>query len=156
MIYNLFLNSTTDTPLTNYYSAVSSSNRGQRIYAVDWSFLPPDKKFEVSFRFASKAGAFTASDLYFITVDFGPVSTCLSAGSMVRRQNNNILGILKAQMVSTTAGDLQLISLPNENAPILILGRPTNNFVEVKIMSSPSSQYNLGSDYILILTFKEV
>jgi hypothetical protein len=156
MIYNLFLNSTPNNPLTNYHSAITANNRGQRVYAVDWSFLPENKKFEVSFRFASKASAFTANDLYYITTNFGPTSTSLSGGSMVRRQNNNIIGTLKVRSISTTAGDLQLVSLPLENEPVLLLQRPTNNLLEVSIMSNPSTQYNLTTDYLLTLSFTEV
>ena len=43
MIYNLFLNAYTNAPLTNYYSAVSATEYAQRVFAIDWSFLPQDK-----------------------------------------------------------------------------------------------------------------
>jgi len=86
MIYNLFLNSTTDNPLSNYYSAASAANRGQRIYAVDWSFLPENRKFEVYFRFASASGAFTANDLCFITTNLGPTHSTVSGSSIVERK----------------------------------------------------------------------
>lgn len=156
MIYNLFLNSTTDTPLTNYYSAVSATNRGQRIYAVDWSFLPENKKYEVSFRFATKSSAFTANNLCYLTANFGLTSTSVIAGSGVNIRNSNILGVLKPRPASSTANDAQLSALPNDNEPVLILDRPRDNFVEIKIIDNTFSQLNLSVDYILILSFKEV
>ena len=156
MIYNLFINATTNVPLTNYYSAQDANDRGQRIYAVDWSFLPEDKKFKVSFRFNSLGGSFTSNNLLYITTSFGPNANSVSAGSSVARKPNNILGILKVRQGTTATTDLCLASFPDNNRPLFLNGRPNDNLLEIKIMSNPTTQYNLGVDYILILSFEEV
>jgi hypothetical protein len=155
MIYNLFLNSTTDNPLTNYYSAASAANRGQRVYAVDWSFLPENKKYEVSFRFATRSGTFTANNLCYITANFGLTSTSVSGSSGINIRNNNILGIVKSRLASSAVNDAQLSALPGDNEPVLLLDRPKNNFVEIRILDNTLAQLNLTVDYILILSFKE-
>jgi hypothetical protein len=155
MIYNLFLNSTTNNPLTNYHSAIDPNNRGQRVYAVDWSFLPENKKFEVSFRFATRSAAFTANNLCYLTSNIGPVSTSISGGSITQKKSNNILGIVKSRIASSTVNDSQLSALPSDNEPILLLDRPQNNFVEIRILDNALAQFSLSVDYILILTFKE-
>lgn len=156
MIYNLFLNSVTNNPLTNYYSAVSATNMGQRIYAVDWSFLPENKKFKVSVRFNSLAGSFNANDLYFLTANFGPMANSVSGGSATTRQHNSILGILKVRQGTTATNDLCLTAFPDNNQPVFLNGRPNNNFLEIRIMSNLTTQYNLTVNYQMILSFEEV
>ena len=95
MIYNLFLNAYTNAPLTNYYSAGSSADYSQRVFAIDWTFLPHDKNFKVSFKFASRAATLTNSDQIYVTANFLPNSTTLSGGSMVQQNNTSLLGLLK-------------------------------------------------------------
>ena len=154
MIYNLYLNSLANTPLTNYYSAVLSTNRGQRIYAVDWSFLPDNKQFEVSFKFLSRGLTLTANDIYNLTANFTQPN-CISAGSDIRRNTNSILGVIKPRQV-TSSTDVQLVANPKDNEPIFLLKRPVDNFLEIKILDNDGAQYNLGQDYIMIISFEEV
>lgn len=160
MIYNLFLNSSTDVPLTNYFSAETTLNRGQRIYAVDWSFLPENKKYKVTFRFNTLGGSFTSNNLLFITTNFGPLSSSVSAGSITSRQNNSILGVLKVRQGTTATTDLCLVSFPKENEPVFLYNRPTNNFLEIRLISviptvPPTPFHNLATDYVMILSFEE-
>jgi len=154
MIYNLYLNSLANTPLTNYYSANTTLNRGQRIYAVDWSFLPEDKQFEVSFKFLARGLTLTANDIYYITGNFNQPN-CITAGSDIRRNTNNILGVVKPRQV-TGSTDVQLIASPKDNEPILLLRRPNDNFLEIKLITNNGTQYNLANDYLMILSFQEV
>jgi hypothetical protein len=156
MIYNLFLNSRETDPLTNYHSAVSANDRGQRVYAVDWSFLNDDKKYEVYTRFSSRSGDFTANNLCFLTANIGLRSTTASGSSLVTKNGNNVLGVLKVRMASTVLNDFQLSSLASDNQPLSILGRPRDNFLEIRILDNTGAQFNLTTDYILILSFKEV
>lgn len=155
MIYNLFLNSTTNTPLTNYFSTIDAANRGQRIYAVDWSFLPDNKKYKVTFRFSSSAGTFTSNTLLFLTADLGPTPNSVTGGSLIRRNNNNILGILKVRQGTVATNDLSITNFPTNNEPVFLDNRPNNNFLEVKLQTTPSTQFNLAVDYLMILSFEE-
>jgi hypothetical protein len=157
MRYNLFLNSTTDNPLTNYYSANATANRGQRVYAVDWSFLPENKKYEISFRFASKSGTYTADNLLYVTATIGLLSTTATGSSITARKNNRVLGVLKPRQASPTVNDIQLSALASDNEPLTILSRPADNYLEILIMDATTGlQYNLTTDYVLILTFTEI
>lgn len=154
MIYNLFLNSTTNTPLTNYVSAVSAANRGQRLYAVDWTFLPQNKKFKVSFKFVSRQLVLTANSIYYVSANFTQ-PTSVTAGSVVTRKPNTILGTLKPRRVSSDT-DCQLTSNPDDNEPVYLLDRPANNFLEITILdTSTALQYNLAADYLMVLTFDD-
>ena len=154
MIYNLYLNSLANNPLTNFYSANSNANRGQRIYAVDWSFLPEDKQFEVSFKFLARGLTLTANDIYYITANFNQPN-CITAGSDIRRNTNNILGVVKPRQI-TSSTDVQLVASPKDNEPILLLERPNDNFLEIKVITNTGTQYNLANDYLMILSFHEV
>lgn len=154
MIYNLYLNSLTNNPLTNYYSANSTNNRGQRIYAVDWSFLPEDKEFQVSFKFISRGLTLTANNIYNIVANFNQPN-CISAGSDIRRNTNSILGVIKPRQI-TGDTDVQLIANPKDNEPVSLLKRPNDNFLEIKIVDNDGVQFNLGQDYLMILSFEEI
>lgn len=153
MIYNLFLNSTTDAPLTNYASAIDPLNTGQRIYAINWDFLPENKKYKVTFRFISKSASLTANDLIFLTANFGTSLNSFSGGNRVEKNPNILLGIVKPRQISSST-DCQFSSLTKDNSFIMI-NRPTNNFLEIKLMSSLSVQYPLAVNYILVLSFEE-
>ena len=134
MIYNLFLNSYTDAPLTNYYSATTASAYAQRVFGVDWSFLPQDKKFKVSFKFSSRAASLTNSDQVYVTANFLPNSTTLAGGSVIQQNNTSILGMLKVRTANTNVTtDLQYFANPNDNKPVFLYGRPANNFLEINI-----------------------
>ena len=128
MIYNLFLNSYTNAPLTNYYSAVSATDYSQRVFGIDWSFLPPDKNFKVSFKFSSRAASLTNSDQIYVTANFLPNSTTLAGGSVVQQNNTSLLGLLKVRPATASNADMQYFSNPNDNLPIYLYGRPNNNF----------------------------
>ena len=154
MIYNLFLNSTTDIPLTNYYSAVLDTNRGQRVYAVDWSFLPEDTKFKVSFKFISKNASLTGANVYNIVTNFTQPNS-VSGGNEMRRYTNTILGTVKPRMVTGTT-DVQLIANPLNNDPIVLNERPSNNLLEIKVLDFANAQYNSPLDYLMIISFQEM
>lgn len=153
MIYNLFLNSTATTPLTNYFSAVSATNRGQRVYAVDWSFLPENKKFKVNFKFVSRQLALTANSVYYISSNFTQ-PTSATAGSVVARRPNTILGTVKPRRVSSDT-DCQLTANPDDNEPVYLLDRPRDNFLEIRVLDTTASQYNLAVDYLMVISFED-
>ena len=91
MIYNLFLNSTSSHALTT-----SAANRGQRIYALDWSFLPQYKRYKITFRFVSKKGSYTGDDNYIVTANFGPLFSSFTGGKNVEQKSNLNLGFYHA------------------------------------------------------------
>jgi hypothetical protein len=155
MIYSLILNSTTNTPLTNYFSANASGNRGQRVYAVDWTFLPENKKFKVTFKFASKKiTALTADNIAYITANFSQPNHIMGS-NLVRRNPTPCLGILKPNYVSA-ATDMQYSSNPTENQPTFLFERPSNNFLEITVLDLANTQVNITVDYLMVLYFEEI
>ena len=157
MIYNLFLNSYTNAPLTNYYSAVSAVEYAQRVFAVDWSFLPQDKKYNVSFKFASRSASLTNDSQVYVSANFLPSSTTLTGGSIVQQNNNNILGLLKVRAATTLGtGDMQYFANPLDNKPVSILGRPNDNFLEITLRNITGVQATLTSIvWYMIISFEE-
>ena len=155
MIYSLFLNSTTNTPLTNYYSTVDSNNRGQRVYAVDWSFLPDDKQFKVTFKFASKKiASLTADNTAFICANFTQTNNVVG-GNEVRRKPFRFLGIVKPYYVSA-ATDMSYSANPVENDPIYLSKRPDNNFLEITVCDMTNTLATIAVDYLMVISFEEI
>lgn len=155
MIYNLVLNSTT------YLSAASSTDMGQRVYGVDWSFLPENKKFKVSFAFTSKQYAttpYTYSNIYMLAANFGPLALVFDGGSTIQKRSSSVLGFLRVvQGNTTTAADSILAATTLDNPPFMILSRPTNNLLEVWVWKNTTSTGSaMPTDYILTLSFEEV
>lgn len=157
MIYNLFLNAYTNAPLTNYYSATTASEYAQRVFAIDWSFLPQDKKFKVSFKFASRAASLTNSDQIYVTANFLPNSTTLAGGSVVQQNNTSLLGLLKVRAATPSNADMQYVSNPNDNLPVYLFGRPTNNFLEIVLKTYAGVNATLTNlIWYMIISFEEV
>lgn len=151
MIYNLFLNSTVYHPLTT-----SATNRGQRIYGLDWSFLPQYKRYKITFRFVTKKASYTGDDNYVVTANFGPLFSSFTGGKNVERKNNLNLGFLSPRQGTTANTDLQLYALPSDNPPVSMNDRPSNNYIEILLVGMDGiTQYNLTVDYLMIISFTE-
>lgn len=150
MIYNLFLSSNV------YFSANTSTDMGQRVYAIDWSFLPEDKQYKVKMRFNSLKYGFSGNDVYSVNASFGPNATTFQGSNKVERKNNNSLGIIRPQMSTVASTEMQLIALPDDNPPIYLQYRPNNNLLEIIIRTIQGNQYGLNAEYFLILSFEEV
>ena len=157
MIYNLFLNAYTNAPLTNYYSAVSATDYSQRVFAIDWSFLPQDKNFKVSFKFASRAASLTNSDQIYVTANFLPNSTTLAGGSVVQQNNTSLLGLLKVRAGTPSNADIQYFSNPKDNLPVYLFGRPNNNFLEIILKTYAGVNATLTNlIWYMVISFEEV
>ena len=157
MIYNLFLNAYTNAPLTNYYSAVSATDHSQRVFAIDWSFLPHDKKFKVSFKFSSRAATLTNSDQIYVTANFLPNSTTLAGSSVIQQLNTSLLGLLKVRAATPSNADMQYVSNPNDNLPVYLFGRPTNNFLEIVLKTYAGANANFTNlIWYMVISFEEV
>ena len=157
MIYNLFLNAYTNAPLTNYYSAVSATDYSQRVFAFAWSFLPNDKKFKVSFKFASMAATLTNSDQIYLTANFLPNSTTLAGSSVIQQLNTSLLGLLKVRAATPSNADMQYVSNPNDNLPVYLYGRPTNNFLEIILKTYAGANANFANlIWYMVISFEEV
>ena len=157
MIYNLFLNAYTNAPLTNYYSATTATEYAQRVFAIDWSFLPQDKNFKVSFKFASRAASLTNSDQIYVTANFLPNSTTLAGGSIVQQNNTSLLGLLKVRPATTGTNDLQYFANPDDNMPVYLYGRPNNNFLEIILKTYAGGNASLTNlIWYMVISFEEV
>ena len=158
MIYNLFLNSYTDAPLTNYYSATTANAYAQRVFAVDWSFLPQDKKYNVSFKFASRSASLTNNDQVYVNANFLPNSTTLAGGSIIQQKNTSILGLLKVRAATTNVTtDLQYYANPIDNSPVYLYGRPCDNFLEITLKSYSGVNATLTNIvWYMIISFEEI
>jgi hypothetical protein len=152
MIYNLYLNS-----LIYHASTPTPGNRGTRIFAVDWSFLP-DKQFKLTFRFITrKLTTLTCDNNYLIQCNLGATTT-RSGGdgsNQIGAASNTIIGMVYSRpATTTTTADLQLTATYLENPPIFLNSRPSNNLLTVQIVDYLNGVYNLSVEYMLILSFE--
>jgi hypothetical protein len=58
-------------------------------------------------------------------------------------------------MVTGTA-DVQLMANPFHNEPIFLNERPSNNFLEIKVLDFANAQYNLGVEYLMTISFEAI
>ena len=156
--YNLFLRS------NNYYSTTNTANTLNRTYAVDWTFLPKDKHFKVTFNFCSnrfQAGTTLNNRQYLELTNLGGYNS-FTGGNNVEKNVNNILGGLKIKQASkrTSAGqqtDINYRANDKSNSPIYLNDRPSSNFLTIDIISilgSPDA--SLTAQYYIKLCFEEI
>ena len=105
-------------------------------------------------RFSKKA-SFTAEDSYIITANFGPLFSSFTGGKNIEQKSNLNLGFLACRQGTTANTDLQLYSLPLDNPPVSMNDRPSNNYIEILLLSMDGTQYNLTVDYLMIVSFTE-
>jgi hypothetical protein len=156
-VYNLFLTS----------SNVFKTNSATRdlVYAVDWSFLPDNKAFNVSCRFASSDLNITASCMGAITWDVMN-SYSYTGSATTSKQSNGVIAYIKVRGTSTSTTNNQLYVSPKNMTPVYIPARPNSNLLNIKLVNANAlndllttfpGSVNSASPavYILMLNFEE-
>ena len=160
MNYKLTLNSST------YFSKLNATNNLSITYAIDWTFLPKDKSFLVSFRFITNRYSIfaTANNRQFlVNANLGQYNN-YTGNAILNKMQNNVIGGLKMYQASprTATGnhtDMAYKANIKNNKPIYINKRPTDNFLTISISSIIDGDTNLSSftlPYQMDLFFQEI
>jgi hypothetical protein len=156
MIYTITI------PSTNKLSGDPAAPIGNATYQIDWSFLPNDCDFKMSFTFISKqeaaAGASVMNQVYLITSPDLASRLVYSAGKTTTTQSSPDLGYVYPNFAVVGASTYYgFIARATDNNPIYIRGRPTSNQFTVQIYSTDKSFiHNMAADYVLTLTFEKI
>ena len=162
MNYKLTLNSST------YFSKLNATNNLSITYAIDWSFLPKDKSFLVSFRFITNRynfGTTPANNRQFLVNANLGQSNNYTGDATLDKIQNNILGGLKLYRASTRSADGAFTDTAykaniHTNSPIYIDRRPTDNYLNIVITSiiDPDTNFlnNFTQGYQMVLFFQEI
>jgi hypothetical protein len=156
-VYNLFLSS------QNVFKTNSATR--DLVYAVDWSFLPDNKSFNVTCRFGSSDINVTSSCMGCITWDILNTNSYTGSGQ-TSKQSNGVLGFIKVRGTSTNTTNNQLYISPKNMTPVYIPARPNCNLLNIRLVNANALNDLLttfpGSStpaspavYILILNFEE-
>ena len=156
-VYNLFLTS----------SNVFQTNSATRdlVYAVDFSFLPDNKAFNVTCRFGSSDINITASCMGAIVWDVMNSNSYTGSGQ-TSKQSNGVLAYIKVRGTSTSTTNNQLYVSPKNMTPVYIPVRPNGNLLRIRLVNADDLNVLLttfpGSGtavspavYILMLNFEE-
>ena len=141
MSFNLYINSSVYHP-----STISAANVSQRVYAVDWSFLPNNKKFKVSFHYLSGRGQYNPDNTGYIVMNFNNSSNVTSS-SIVEYQSTNMIGCFMPVIGSTRAAagipsDIFMSANPDDNPPFILNSNSLNSLLEVLIYNADGTQFN--------------
>jgi hypothetical protein len=156
-VYNLFLTS-------NNVFKTNSATR-DLVYAVDWSFLPDNKSFNVTCRFGSSDLNVTSSCMGAIVWDVLNSNSYTGSGQ-TSKQSNGVLAYIKVRGTSTSTTNNQLYVSPKNMTPVYIPARPNGNLLNIKLVNANAlndllttfpGSVNAASPavYILILNFEE-
>lgn len=156
-VYNLFLTS------QNVYQTNSATR--DLVYAVDWSFLPENKAFNVTCRFSSSDINITANCMGAITWNILN-SNSYTGASTTSKQSNGVLAYLKIRGTSGSTGNNQLYVSPKSHTPLYLPSRPNSNLLNIKLVNVDDLQTLLTttlssgvsanpSNYVLIISFEE-
>ena len=155
MSYNLYINSTVYHP-----STISATNVAQRVYGVDWSFLPNNKKFKVSFDYASGRGQLNPDQTGYIVMNLNNSSNVTNS-KIVEFQSTNIIGLFMPVVGSTrnSAGipsDISMIANPKDNPPFILSSNSLNSLLEVVLYNLDGTQFvmPLNKNYQMTLHFE--
>ena len=155
MSYNLYINSTVYHP-----STISAANVSQRVYAVDWSFLPKNKKFKVSFHYLSGRGQLNPDNTGYIVMNLNNSSNVTSS-SLVEYKSTNMIGFFMPVIGSTRAAagipsDISMIANPNDNPSFILSSNSLNSLVEIILYNLDGTQFvmPINKNYQMTLYFE--
>lgn len=157
MIYTLNLDSTI------YFSSLTGSNNyGHRVYAVDWSFLPENKKFKMTFKLQSKRrsslGYNAGANIIRVRCNLnGLFNQNINGGYNVNKSNNDFIGLMVIKRSSEGSNDNQLRTFPHHNPPTFLSGRPTGNFITIETLNNTGIRNSgITGPYLMSLYFEVV
>lgn len=156
-VYNLFLTS------QNVFQTKDAVR--DLVYAVDWTFLPDNKAFNVSVRFSS-------SDIQVTGNCFGAItwnvmnSNSYTGSSTTSKQSNGVLAYLKVRTTSSSNTNNQLYVSPKSHTPVYIPVRPNGNLLNIRLVNVNDLNTLLTTTltsgvsanpayYLLVLSFEE-
>jgi hypothetical protein len=148
MSFTLLLESDAGTANGGLTSSVS--------YNFNWSILPNDFPYEMTFSFASRdAGALTASSQYEIRITgLNAVSRAYAPTTRAVAGSTNCIGLVRPNSVQATH---YLSSTYQDNPPVYLLERPSGNNFTIEIISVDGvTTPAFTMKWALILFFKKV
>jgi hypothetical protein len=156
-VYNLFLTS------QNVFQTNSATR--DLVYAVDWSFLPDNKAFNVSCRFSSSDINITNNCMGAIVWDILNSNSYTGSGQ-TSKQSNGVLAYLKIRGTSQATSNNQLYVSPKNMTPVYLPIRPNGNLLNIRLVNVNDLNTLLTTtlisgvaanpaNYILIISFEE-
>tara|TARA_B110000285_G_scaffold163912_1_gene183031 strand:- start:5089 stop:5559 length:471 start_codon:yes stop_codon:yes gene_type:complete len=132
-------------------------------YALDWSFLEQSEDYDLTFSFVV-----TGEKSY---EQFGEIN-CIGlsglgtqiltykASDSTSAKNSNVIGLIERDVYARQDGNaMQSFKASTRNVPVILKGRPSNNFFQVDILKNStefaSNALSGTNEYILILHFNK-
>jgi hypothetical protein len=122
-------------------------------YNFNWSFLPDDSEYEMSFAFVSRdAGALTADTQYELRLTgLGSITQCYLPTTASVANSSTTIGLLRPDSVANTH---YITANYADNPPVHLLQRPKGSNFNVEIWNLDGvSQPNYNMKWTLILYF---
>ena len=156
-VYNLFLTS------QKVYQTIDATR--DLVYAVDWTFLPDNKAFNISVRFSSSDINVTGNCFGCITWDVMN-SNSYTGSATTSKQSNGVLAYMKVRGTSGVTTNNQLYVSPKNHTPVYLPIRPNGNLLNIKLVNVNDLQTLLTTtltsgvaviptNYVLIISFEE-
>ena len=163
----------------------NSGSNGDAIYNINWSFLPDNCDYKISFSFISKqeatAGNSVMNQVYLISSpDLGSRQSYI-AGKTTTTVSSNEIGAIYPYAIQVSAAQTGTITnntaptantttqtigfntyygfkaAASDNVPIYMRGRPTSNQFTVQIYAIDKSFIHaMSADYALTINFEKV
>lgn len=145
----------------NYFSTLTSdTNYSHRVYAIDWSFLPDNKKFKMTFNFQTKArtvnGFNAGANIIRLRCSFeGKFQQNINGSNQASKQSNDFIGCVVIKRASNTTNDNHILTLPHHNPPTFLPSKPTGNFITVETINNTDIRNTgLTGSYLMTLFFE--
>lgn len=158
MIYKVDLDSNV------FFSSLTGTGlHSHRVYAIDWSFLPENKKFKMTFKIQSRTrtsgGGYNATfNSVRVKCNFqGIFDQNINAGNLTSKQNNDFIGLIVIKRSSNTLNDNQIRTFPHHNPPVFLNVRPSGSFITIDLININGLRNTfINSSYLMTLYFEEI
>jgi len=137
---------------TLYYGG---ANNNKRTYYVDWTFLPENTRFKVTFSYMSVAGGVDGLQ-YVCSVLANLGTTSNFYANSIGNVPTQYLGSLKCATQTTSASNGYFYADQTSNVPVWIEQRPTQNVLEIQIhqgLNGVNFASPVPPNYVLTLCF---
>jgi hypothetical protein len=125
-------------------------------YNFNWSFLPDDSEYDLTFSFVSRdAGALVADSQYELRLNgLGSITRCYAPTANAVANSSAVIGLIKPNSVANTH---YLTSNFADNPPIHLLERPSGNYFTAEIWNvGGATQPTYNMKWTAILYFHKV
>jgi len=150
------------TVVFNSRKFATGSSRNDLTYQFDWSQLSAEDDYYVSFTYKAEANDLDGTQIGQVFIDIGGTMYAFETTAQNYANRSLFLGSLHINSHGTAAASVSYFEASNEqNAPIYLKGRPTNQTPRIQILDGAGVPFldangDPPANYVLAVRFERL